>query len=154
MRVWQVIDQTRGRVFHQDIMTACEFFCVSFLSVKGRWEILNAHYASFKSSYACWAKIHIWWICHIWCSNRSKVTTLSSTYINSHTFLPTHLKLINNSRGKHKGNQHRDGVWICDETHIKPTFISIFSLNTDLFEMLDEALGRVFHQDIETPRSC
>ena len=26
------------------------------------------------------------------------------------------LKLINNSRGKHKGNQHRDGVWICDET--------------------------------------
>ena len=26
------------------------------------------------------------------------------------------LKLINNSWGKHKGNQHRDGVWICDET--------------------------------------
>ena len=28
----------------------------------------------------------------------------------------THLKLINNSLGKHKVNQHRDGVWICDET--------------------------------------
>ena len=37
---------------------------------------------------------------------------------------------------------------------IKPTFISIFSLNTDLFEMLDQTLGRVFHQDIQTPRSC
>ena len=28
---------------------------------------------------------------------------------------------------------------------IKPIFISIFSLNTDLFEMLDQTLGRVFH---------
>ena len=37
---------------------------------------------------------------------------------------------------------------------IKPTFISIFSLNTDLFQMLDQTLGRVFHQDIQTPRSC
>ena len=37
---------------------------------------------------------------------------------------------------------------------MKPTFISIFSLNTDLFEMLDQTLGRVFHQDIQTPRSC
>ena len=37
---------------------------------------------------------------------------------------------------------------------IKPNFISIFSLNTDLFEMLDQTLGRVFHQDIQTPRSC
>ena len=37
---------------------------------------------------------------------------------------------------------------------INPTFISIFSLNTDLFEMLDQTLGRVFHQDIQTPRSC
>ena len=37
---------------------------------------------------------------------------------------------------------------------IKPTFISIFSLNTDLFEMLDQTLGRVFHQDIQTSRSC
>ena len=27
---------------------------------------------------------------------------------------------------------------------IKPTFISIFSLNTDLFEMLYQTLGRVF----------
>ena len=36
---------------------------------------------------------------------------------------------------------------------IKPTFISIFSLNTDLL-MLDQTLGRVFHQDIQTPRSC
>ena len=27
---------------------------------------------------------------------------------------------------------------------IKPTFISIFSLNADLFEMLDQTLGRVF----------
>ena len=34
------------------------------------------------------------------------------------------------------------------------TFISIFSLNTDLFENLDQTLGRVFHQDIQTPRSC
>ena len=38
---------------------------------------------------------------------------------------------------------------------IKPNFISIFSLNTDLFEMLYQTLGRVFdHQDIETSRSC
>ena len=37
---------------------------------------------------------------------------------------------------------------------IKPTFISIFSFNTDLFEMLYQTLGRVFHQDIQTPRSC
>ena len=37
---------------------------------------------------------------------------------------------------------------------IMPTFISIFSLNTDLFQMLDQTLGRVFHQDIQTPRSC
>ena len=37
---------------------------------------------------------------------------------------------------------------------IKATFISIFSLNTDLFEMLDQTLGRVFHQDIQTPRRC
>ena len=37
---------------------------------------------------------------------------------------------------------------------IKPSFISIFFLNTDLFEMLDQTLGRVFHQDIQTPRSC
>ena len=37
---------------------------------------------------------------------------------------------------------------------IKPTFILIFPLNTDLFEMLYQTLGRVFHQDIETPRSC
>ena len=37
---------------------------------------------------------------------------------------------------------------------IKPTFISIFSLNTDLFEMLYQTLGSVFHQDIQTPRSC
>ena len=36
---------------------------------------------------------------------------------------------------------------------IKPTFISIFPLNTDLFEMLYITLGRVFHQDIQTPRS-
>ena len=28
----------------------------------------------------------------------------------------TYLKLINNSQDKNKGNQHRDGVWICDET--------------------------------------
>ena len=27
---------------------------------------------------------------------------------------------------------------------IKPTFVSNFSLNTDLFEMLDQTLGRVF----------
>ena len=33
---------------------------------------------------------------------------------------------------------------------IKP----IFSLNTDLFEMLYQTLGRVFHHDIQTPRSC
>ena len=26
------------------------------------------------------------------------------------------LKLINNAYDKNKGNQHRDGVWICDET--------------------------------------
>ena len=32
---------------------------------------------------------------------------------------------------------------------IKPTFISIFSLNTDLFKMLDQTLGIVFHQDIQ-----
>ena len=31
---------------------------------------------------------------------------------------------------------------------IKPTFISIFCLNADLSEMLDQTLGRVFHQDI------
>ena len=37
---------------------------------------------------------------------------------------------------------------------IKPTFISIFPLNTNLFEMLYQILGRVFHQDIQTPRSC
>ena len=37
---------------------------------------------------------------------------------------------------------------------IKPTFISIFSLNTDLFETLYQTLGRVFYQDIQTPRSC
>ena len=37
---------------------------------------------------------------------------------------------------------------------VKPTFISIFSLNTDLFEMLYQTLGRVFHQVIQTPRSC
>ena len=37
---------------------------------------------------------------------------------------------------------------------IKTTFISIFSLNTNLFEMLYQTLGRVFHQDIQTPRSC
>ena len=37
---------------------------------------------------------------------------------------------------------------------IKPTFISIFSLNTDLFEMLYQTFGRVFHQVIQTPRSC
>ena len=57
---------------------------------------------------------------------------------------------------KHEGNQHRDGVWIYVMKHlhkIKPTFISIFSLNTDLFEMLYQTVGRVF-QDIQTPRSC
>ena len=37
---------------------------------------------------------------------------------------------------------------------IKPTFVSIFSLNTDLFQMLYQTLGRVFHQVIQTPRSC
>ena len=37
---------------------------------------------------------------------------------------------------------------------IKPTFISIFPLNTNLFDMLYQTLGRVFHQDIQTPRSC
>ena len=37
---------------------------------------------------------------------------------------------------------------------IKPTFISIFSLNTDLFEMLEQTLGGVFHQDIQTLRCC
>ena len=25
------------------------------------------------------------------------------------------LKLINNAQDKNKGNQHRDGVWICEE---------------------------------------
>ena len=28
----------------------------------------------------------------------------------------SYLKLINYSSGKHKGNQHQDGVWICNET--------------------------------------
>ena len=37
---------------------------------------------------------------------------------------------------------------------IKPTFISFFSLNTDLFEMLYQTLGRVFHPDTQTRRSC
>ena len=37
---------------------------------------------------------------------------------------------------------------------IKPTFISIFPLNTNLFEMLYQTHGRVFHHDIQTPRSC
>ena len=31
---------------------------------------------------------------------------------------------------------------------IKSTFISIFSLNTDLFEMLYQTLGRVFHLEV------
>ena len=65
------------------------------------------------------------------------------------------IKLINNSWGKDKENQHRDGVWIWKHLHkIMPTFISIFSLNTDLFEMLYQTLGSVFHQDIQTPRRC
>ena len=47
------------------------------------------------------------------------------------------------------------GGYVMKHLHkIKPTFISIFPLNTNLFGMLYQTLGRVFHQDIQTPRSC
>ena len=37
---------------------------------------------------------------------------------------------------------------------IKPTFISIFSLSTDLFEMLYQTLGRVFDIYVATCIDC
>ena len=37
---------------------------------------------------------------------------------------------------------------------IKPTFISIFSLNTDSFEKLYKELEIVLYHGLKTPRSC
>ena len=73
--------------------------------------------------------------------------------INMHVYI--HLKLINNSWSNTKEiNTETEFGYMMKHLHkIKPTFISIFSLNTDLFEMLDQTLGRVFHQDIQTPQS-
>ena len=51
-------------------------------------------------------------------------------------------------------NTETEFRYVMEHLHkIKPTFISIFPLNTNLFEMLYQTLGRVFHQDIQTPRS-
>ena len=65
------------------------------------------------------------------------------------------LKLINNSWGKTKEiNTETEFGYVMKHLHkIKPTFISIFSLNTDLFEMLDQTLFLVFdilHEYVET----
>ena len=69
-------------------------------------------------------------------------------------------KIISNSLIIHEENTKEINTktkfgYVMKHLHkIKPTFISIFSLNTDLFEMLYQTLERVFHQDIQTPRSC
>ena len=63
--------------------------------------------------------------------------------------------LIINEENTKEINTETEFGYVMKHLHkIKPTFISIFSLNTDLFEMLDQTLGRVFHQDSQTPRSC
>ena len=48
------------------------------------------------------------------------------------SFLNVFQKLINNSRAKHKGNHSREGVFICDKTHVDfhKTFAAIFSAYT------------------------
>ena len=66
---------------------------------------------------------------------------------------------ISNSLIIHEGNTKEINTetefgYVMKHLHkIKPTFISIFSLNTDLFEMLYQTLGRVFHQVIQTSPS-
>ena len=51
----------------------------------------------------------------------------------------TFQKLINNSWAKHKENYSREGVFICDKTHVDfhKTFASIFSAyTTSIFKIL------------------
>ena len=53
--------------------------------------------------------------------------------------------LIIHEENTKKINTETEFGYVMKHLHkIKPTFISIFSLNTDLFEMLDQTLGRVF----------
>ena len=83
-----------------------------------------------------------------------------STYI--HTYIHTYSRYkeqyIASSLIIHEENTKEietEFEYVMKHLHkIKPTFISIFSLNTDLFEMLYQTLGRVFHQVIQIPRSC
>ena len=58
----------------------------------------------------------------------------------------SNLKLINNSWENTKEiNTEMEFGYVMKHLHkIKPTFTSIFSLNTDLFEMLDQTLFLVF----------
>ena len=88
---------------------------------------------------------------------------LLTTLIYSHLLLCTLLNfhiLISNSLIIHAENTKEINTetefgYVMKHLHkIKPTLISIFLLNTNLFEMLHQTLGRVFHQDIQTPRSC
>ena len=60
----------------------------------------------------------------------SSIKLLSLTFV-SKTFNITS-KIINNSCAKHKGNHSREGVFICDKTHVDfhKTFASIFSAYT------------------------
>ena len=79
-----------------------------------------------------------------------------------HLFITTIIYTnISNSLIIHEGNTKKINTetefgYVMKHLHkIKPTFISIFSLNTDLFEMLYQTLRSwVFHQVIQTPWSC
>ena len=59
-------------------------------------------------------------------------TRILYIHTNIHTYVFTLQKLINNSSAKHKGNHSREGVFICDKTHVDfhKTFASIFSAYT------------------------
>ena len=72
-----------------------------------------------------------------------------------HRYIVISNSLIIHEENTKEINTETEFGYVMKHLHkIKPTFISIFSLNTDLFEMLYQTLGRVFHQDIQTPLSC
>ena len=79
---------------------------------------------------------------------------MCTTFVTSFYITISNSLIIHEENTKEINTETEFGYVMKHLHKIKPTFISVFSLNTDLFEMLDQTLRRVFHQDIQTPRSC
>ena len=92
-----------------------------------------------------------------WTPDRNRNLQLSDLWSSDALTIELHISssLIIHEENTKEINTETEFGYVMKHLHkIKPTFISISSLNTDLFEMLDQTLGRVFHQDIRTPQSC